>query len=94
MGLKISALRFYRIEEEEGCVIVTFLIPADVADVLFTGEKWFTAEELQIFRSLSVLWLKCGDSEFIFENKVPGNTDSNDMKSSDHSISGDYYSCL
>lgn len=52
-----SALQLVGIEE--GCLIVTFLIPSFASD--------FTPEQIREFQALSsVLWLKCGDQEFHF----------------------------
>lgn len=56
LRLKPSALQLVGIEE--GCVIVTFLIPSFLAN--------FTAEQIQEFQASSVLWFKCGDQEFHF----------------------------
>lgn len=61
LGLKPSALRLYSVEE--GCVIATFLIPAHVADAIFSSDVVLTAEERKELRDLSVIWMKCGDYE-------------------------------
>ena len=62
LGLKPSALRLFSVEE--GCVIVTFLIPAFVADIIFATGKMITMSKG--FQDLSVLWIKCGDFKFDF----------------------------
>lgn len=64
LRLRPSALQLVGIEE--GCVLVTFLIPPFVADL--------TPEQIQKFQSLSVLSLKCGDQEFDLREKHPQNT--------------------
>lgn len=61
------AIRLYSIED--GCVMVTFHLPASVADIIFTGGKKFTPSEMEIFWSLSVLWLRCDHSIFYFKKK-------------------------
>ena len=58
LGLRPSALHLIGVAE--GCVVVTFLIPAFVADVLFPADKKMTAEEARRFEALSVLWIRCG----------------------------------
>ena len=63
MGLKKSALRI--LDVEEGCVIVTLLIPAHIASFIFTGEK-FTSKQKEEFQSNSVLWLKCNSIKYEF----------------------------
>ena len=55
---------------EEGCVVVTYLIPVAVTDVIFSKGKEFTMEEKREFRDLSVQWLKCHDHTFRFEQEV------------------------
>ena len=53
-----SALQILNIEQ--GCVIVTFLIPAHAANLAFQHVREFTPEQLS---RLSVKWIKLGDSE-------------------------------
>ncbi len=52
---------------EKGCVVVTYLIPVAVSDVIFSKGKEFTMEEKREFRDMSVKWLKCHDRTFHFE---------------------------
>lgn len=59
LHLRSLALRLVGIEE--GCVLVTFLIPPFVPDL--------TSEQIQEFQTLSVSWLKCGDQEFDFRGR-------------------------
>ncbi len=56
LGLRTPALRLVGIEE--GCVVVTFLIPAFVADL--------TPGQLKDFNALPVLHLSCGDQVVVF----------------------------
>lgn len=64
LDLKPSTLRLLSIEK--GCVVVTFLIPTEVADIIFVHGKKFTAVEVEEFRSLSVVWLECNGCKFDF----------------------------
>ena len=59
LGVKPSALRLVSVEE--GCVIVTFLVPAFVADAILPADKKMTTDEAIALRALSVLWVQCGD---------------------------------
>lgn len=62
LGLRKSALRI--LDVEEGCVILSLLIPTPVADAIFTSEKKFTPQQVENFRSIQLIWLKCDDYEF------------------------------
>ena len=64
LGLKPSALRLLSIEE--GCVVITLLIPAPVADFIFNSNKIFTIEDMKRFHTQSVLWLKCNGHVYHF----------------------------
>ena len=66
-----SDLQIHNIEQ--GCVMVTFLIPARVAEVTFQHVRKFTPEQLS---RLSVKWIKLGDSEIV----------SNERKGEQHRI--------
>ena len=46
---------------EKGCLILKYLIPEVISDVIFTSDIKLTEEQYEDFRSLSVLWLKCGN---------------------------------
>ena len=58
------------VDIEEGCVIVTFLIPASVADALFTPDTVFTPQQEEELRAASVLWLKCNGYTFHFGKTI------------------------
>ena len=60
---------------EQGCVIVTFLIPPRAAEVAFQHVREFTPEQLS---RLSVKWIKLGDSEIV----------SNERKGEQYRMSG------
>ena len=68
LRLKPSALQLVGVEE--GCVVVTFLIPSFVTMLI--------TEQVQEFKELPVLWLKCGDQEFHFEEKFSSPDDKYD----------------
>lgn len=81
LDLTPSALRLFSIEE--GCVVVTFFIPAFVADVVFPANNNFSTKYEEGFRRLSILRLicgnfnwKCGD-EGIFVQSMSKNNGSN-----------------
>lgn len=57
IGIKQSALLIHNIKE--CCVVVTFLIPANIADVVFTGDKIFSHDQQVKFQMLSVRKLSC-----------------------------------
>ena len=64
LGLLPSALEIYDIKD--GCVIVTFLIPASVADALFTPDIVFTPQQKDELQAASILWMECNDHHFQF----------------------------
>lgn len=59
LGVTPSALRLFSIEE--GCVIAVYLTPAFVAHSIFPANGQLTAQQKDSFRSISVLWIECGD---------------------------------
>ena len=72
LGLRASTLQLLGIEE--GCVVVTFLIPSVVADVVFVSNKKFSTEDVEEFRASSVLWLECNGCRYDFSRtKTTGN---------------------
>ncbi len=64
MDLSPSTLEI--VDIEDGCVVVTFLIPASVADAIFTPNTVFTSQQKDKLRAASVLWLKCNGHTFDF----------------------------
>lgn len=46
---------------EEGCVVVTFLIPTMVAEIVFAHANILNSKQVETFKSLSIFWLKCGN---------------------------------
>lgn len=57
MGLHPSALHI--VDIKEGCVVVTFLISASVADTIFIPGIAFTPQQEDELETASVLWMKC-----------------------------------
>ena len=57
---------------KKGCVVVTTCIPTFVAEDIFghdqVNREVFTQKEKDQFRSLSVMWLKCGPQTFLFQD--------------------------
>ena len=88
LGLRPFALRLLSIEE--GCVVITLLIPAPVADVIFSSNKIFTTEERKQFQGLSILWLKCSGREYDFSELSDEHNGQNPMKESQSTNSGIY----
>ena len=66
--MRPSALRLLH-NIEEGCVVVTLLIPALVADFIFSRDNAFSTEEVKEFQVLSILWLESnGGHKYEFTN--------------------------
>jgi hypothetical protein len=65
LGLRKSALRI--LDVEDGCVVLSFLISSPVANAIFTPEMKYTAQQVESFRSISLLWLKCDEHVFDYE---------------------------
>ena len=64
--LKTSAVQFYGIED--GCILVIFLVPVCVADVIFVEENRSTIlKQAGCFQALSVQWLECDGFKVYFE---------------------------
>lgn len=71
LGIKPSALHFYSVEE--GCVILTFLVPESVANEIFRKDKKLAKKQISDFQASSVKWIKCGDFTFNFDIKTQVN---------------------
>ena len=69
LRLRASTLQLLGIEE--GCVVVPFLIPCVVADVVFSSKKKFSTEDIEEFRASSV---ECNGCRYDFSRtKTTGN---------------------
>ena len=64
LGLEKAALRL--LDLDEGCVTATYLISPSIAGVIFTRNMKFTAEEVEQFQAVPVLWLKYDNCTFDF----------------------------
>ena len=64
LGLQPSTLRLLSVKK--GCVLVTFLIPASIAECIFTSNTVFTPEMEERFVAASALWFQCNGFEFDF----------------------------
>ena len=62
--LGIDPLTLRLVDIGKGCVVVTFLIPAFVADIIFAPDRKCTSRQAENFRGVSILWLKCGKYTF------------------------------
>ena len=68
--LQLESVTLQLLGISEGCVVVTFQIPAPIAECIFNEHTIFTEEQLKQFQSLSVVWLECGSCSFSFADKV------------------------
>ena len=66
LGIKTSTLRI--VDVKEGCVLVTLLIPAPVADAIFISDEIFSAKDMCNFQALSVISLECNGYKYIFKD--------------------------
>ena len=85
LGLNPSVIQLCDIKD--GCVVATFLILTPVAELVFNADTVLTEEQVEEFRALGVLWLKCKGSTFvgkpqIFVNTLFGNTFTLHVKAS------------
>ncbi len=74
LDLNPSALQI--IDIKEGCVVLTFLIPASVADAIFTPDTVFTPQQEDELRAKSVLRLMCNGYTFDFGREKEDPADS------------------
>ncbi len=72
--LNPSALHI--VDIKEGCVTVTFLIPASVANAIFTLFTKFSSEQEDKLRVHSVLWLECNGYTYHIGEDEPDHSDS------------------
>ena len=86
LGLRPSALRLLSIEE--GCVVITLLIPAPVANFIFNSDKTFSTVEKKQFQALSILWLKCNDYVYDFSTLLDQQNDQKPKEKSQNINSG------
>ena len=72
----VKIMRAHIVDIEDGCGIVTFIIPVSVADAIFTSaDKVFTSQQEDALQAASVLWLKCrGHTIFVKTEKSHAET--------------------
>ena len=68
LGIIPAALRLLDIKD--GCVLVTLLVPAPVADFVFNRWTVLNRQQIKEFQKLPVLWLECNGCRFDFAAKV------------------------
>ena len=57
--LDINPSTLHIVDIKDGCIVVTFLLPASVANAIFTPDTVFTPQQKDELRAASVLWLEC-----------------------------------
>ncbi len=67
MNMKPTALHI--VDVKKGCIVVTFLIPASVANTIFTPDTAFNPQQEDELRAASVLWLQCNGYTFHFQSQ-------------------------
>ena len=77
LRLRKSALRLLSIEK--GCVVATFLIPAPVADFIFSSGKIFPAGKIEEFQAQSLLLLECNGFKYDFNKLNDRSKDTSGM---------------
>lgn len=65
--LEINYSNLVLVDIKEGCVRLSFLIPASVAETTFAPNKTFTMEQIRALKELSIKWLICNDRCLHFE---------------------------
>ena len=68
LGMKSCAALQLR-DISAGCVVVTFVIPTHIAEIVFNKHACFTDKQVQMFQAESVLWLECNGCTFSFATK-------------------------
>lgn len=71
--LKVQTTALQLIAIEEGCVIMIYLIPTFMVQTIC---RKFTKSQVEEFRSLSALWVICGECKFDFRRAIFDKYDS------------------
>ena len=66
--MKLNSMTLQIIDVKEGCLAVTFLIPASTANAIFTADTVFTPQQEDEFQTASVLWLVYNGRTFNFKD--------------------------
>ena len=78
LDMKSYALRLLDIKQ--GCIVVRFLIPAPVAELVFSKNFILTEKQEEQFQAIAVEWLECNNCTFSFRTKDLENISENGGK--------------
>lgn len=67
--LGISLLALEIVDVKDGCILITFLIPTFIADVLFMPKTRFSTHQENELRDAAILWLKCNGCTLDFRKE-------------------------
>ena len=68
LGLNVQSLEL--IDIKDGCVVVTFLVSAHIADAIFAENQEFTPKQVEAFKANKLIWLKYDDKYLLdFRNR-------------------------
>ena len=76
LGMNFETLQLLNISD--GCVVVTFLIPTHIAEIVFNKVTAFTGKQVQMFQAQSILTLECNSYTYSFVEKHCDDTDQKD----------------
>ena len=72
LNLRDATLQLRNISK--GCVVVTFLIPTHISEIVFNKQTVFTEKQVQMFQAESILTLTCNDFTFSLVGDVSNDT--------------------
>ena len=58
LGLNARSLEL--VDVNDGCVVVTFLVPTHIADAIFAQDQVFTPQQMEELQAIKTIWLRCG----------------------------------
>ena len=68
LGTRTTLLRL--IDVKKGCVVVTYVLPTDIARQMFTKEEWFTISQKEKLKDLSIIWFQYEDKRIYFKRII------------------------
>ena len=68
LDTRTSLLRL--IDVKKGCVLVTYVLPTDIARQMFTKEEWFTISQKEKLKDLSIIWFQYEDKRIYFKRII------------------------
>ena len=68
LSIKEGSLKL--IDVKKGCVVVTYVLPTDITKQMFTKEEWFTANQKERLKDLSIIWLQYEDKRIYFKRII------------------------